>query len=358
MKDIDVVVCGHLCLDLIPDVSNLTFEALAIPGRLHEIGSAQFSTGGAVSNTGLALHQLGVNVRLMANVGDDLMGRGIVEFLRGRDEHLTETLRILPGKSSSYTIVISPPGRDRSFLYSPGTNVNFGIADLDFELIEQARIFHLGYPSVLARMYADDGAELTAIFQRAREVGAITSLDTALPDPTRSGRADWRKILMNCLPCVDIFLPSIEEALYMLRRKDYEAWHGDILSHLTQEYLSRLADELLEMGVTAAGFKLGEMGMYLKTGPHNPWPGWENMELWQPAFQVEVVGTTGAGDAAYAGFLAAWLRGFGPVACLRAACACGACCAEATDAISGVLSWEETILRLETAWPTRAERLG
>lgn len=41
----------------------------------------------------------------------------------------------------------------------------------------------------------------------------------------------------------------------------------NILRHLvTRGYLCELADQMLDMGVVIAGFKLGEMGMYLRTG--------------------------------------------------------------------------------------------
>ncbi|MFN8563131.1 MAG: hypothetical protein U0703_16320 [Anaerolineae bacterium] len=39
-----------------------------------------FLTGGSVSNTGLALNRFGVNVRLMASVGDDQIARLIIAF--------------------------------------------------------------------------------------------------------------------------------------------------------------------------------------------------------------------------------------------------------------------------------------
>ena len=55
-------------------------------------------------------------------------------------------------------------------------------------------------------------------------------------------------------------------------------------------------------------------------------------QIWHPAFQVDVAGTTGAGDAAYAGLLAALMRGLEPEACARMACAVAACNIEAADA--------------------------
>jgi sugar/nucleoside kinase (ribokinase family) len=65
---IDIVVGGHLCLDLIPRMEGVPLEKRLSPGQLFLVGALDISTGGAVSNTGLALHRLGAEVRLMATV--------------------------------------------------------------------------------------------------------------------------------------------------------------------------------------------------------------------------------------------------------------------------------------------------
>ena len=52
----DAVVAGHICLDVIPDLSGSpaeTFQRAFAPGRLVEVGPIAFSTGGPVTNTGL-----------------------------------------------------------------------------------------------------------------------------------------------------------------------------------------------------------------------------------------------------------------------------------------------------------------
>ncbi|HEX9870149.1 MAG TPA: hypothetical protein VGC99_16460 [Candidatus Tectomicrobia bacterium] len=74
---IDAVVAGHLCLDVIPDLSGSAqewFRDLLQPGRLVIVGPVDYCTGGPVSNTGLALTKLGVETRLMSKIGDDLFG--------------------------------------------------------------------------------------------------------------------------------------------------------------------------------------------------------------------------------------------------------------------------------------------
>ena len=114
--------------------------------------------------------------------------------------------------------------------------------------------------------------------------------------------------------------------------------------------------------------KLGERGLYLRCagGPALSGMGracpqdlsaWAERELWAPCFQVRVVGTTGAGDATIAGFLAALLRGLGPEEAATLAVAVGACNVEAADALSGLRSWEETLARVRSGWARLPLRL-
>jgi sugar/nucleoside kinase (ribokinase family) len=77
---------------------------------------------------------------------------------------------------------------------------------------------------------------------------------------------------------------------------------------------------------------------------------WANKELWAPCFQVNVVGTTGSGDATIAGFLSALLRDLPPEAAITTAVAVGASNVEAADALSGIRSWDDTQRRIATGW--------
>ena len=67
-----------------------------------------------------------------------------------------------------------------------------------------------------------------------------------------------------------------------------------------------------------------------------------------------MAGTTGAGDATVAGFLAAMLRGFPPDDAATVACAVGACNVEAADAIGGVHTWNETLARIAQGWKRKS----
>jgi len=341
------VVAGHICLDIIPAMPPIDPDALLAPGAVVEIGSALLCTGGSVSNTGRNLHRLGIPTRLMGKVGDDQFGQITLDLIRQDDPRLADEMIIAPGETSSYTLVISPPGKDRFFMHCPGANHTFSAEDVPYARLAEARLFHFGYPPYIQRMYANDGAELEELYCRAKATGVVTSLDMALPDPHGpSGQVNWRRILERTLPYVDLFLPSLDELLFMLRPE---------APHASDGLISEIAAEVLDMGARVLVLKLGSRGLYVRTGPqgapHTDDPDWRNCELWTPCFVPDpLVGTTGAGDATIAGFLAAILRDQPVKMAMTSAVAVGACNVEAADALSGVRSWEETWARIKAGW--------
>ncbi len=368
-----VVVAGHICLDVIPDLAGVprqNFERLFAPGRLLEVGPVTFSTGGPVSNTGLALNKLGIKTQLMGKVGADLFGGAVKQLVSNFDPQLAGGMVVDPAVNTSYTVVINPPQVDRIFLHHAGANDTFVATDVRYEAVAEARLFHFGYPPIMRSMYQNDGRELVEIFRRAKATGVTTSLDMSLPDPTSaSGRADWRTILQATLPYVDLFLPSAEEILYMLHRQKFAELHQaaaghDVLPLFTPEILTNLSHELIELGVKIVCIKVGHRGFYIHTAagqtinhlgrarPARP-KGWADKQMWAPAFQVEEVGATGAGDASIAGFLSALLRDISPEEAIIAATAVGACNVEAADGISGIRPWPETLDRVASGWSRR-----
>lgn len=362
------VVAGYFCLDIAPDLSHMPegqFLAYFRPGRLLQIGEAKFSGGGAVSNTGLVLNRLGTPTQFIAKVGADPFGRALCEIVAEQDPGLLEGIRMDEAASTSYTLIFDPPGIDRIFINFPGANDTFSIKDIDFEIIAKANLFHFGYPPGMRQFYLNDGDELVSLYKQVKSLGITTSLDTSFPDPTReSGKVNWKLLIKRTLPFVDIFQPSVEELLFMLRHDTYQTMAespGGVISAVTPDLLADLSDELLSLGVKIVLIKLGQRGAYLRTAGKavlqqmgNAAPqdlsGWSNQELWAPCFEVEVVGTTGSGDAAIAGFLSAVLRNTSPQLALTIAVAAGACSVEGPDSLSCVLTWERTVDRINHGW--------
>jgi len=112
-----VVVAGHICLDIIPDLPGGEAATRFRPGTLAEIGPATVATGGCVANTGCALHQLAASTRPLGKVGDDAFGSVVAAILARAG--LSDWLLVTPGAHTSYSIILSPPGRDRMVLHYP-----------------------------------------------------------------------------------------------------------------------------------------------------------------------------------------------------------------------------------------------
>jgi sugar/nucleoside kinase (ribokinase family) len=365
-KDIDVVVAGHICLDMFPEFINTkktSLEDLFIPGKLVNIGGMRICTGGTVSNTGIAMHILGARVSFMAKVGDDFIGETILNFLNSRVR--AEGIKIVKGESSSYTIVIAPKNTDRIFLHNPGTNDSFCYDDIDFDVVKDAKLFHLGYPPLMKSLYENDGEELKKIYSRVKELGVMTSLDCALPDPNSpSGRVNWKMILKRVLPYVDIFLPSVEEAQFVLDKREFlkmrERTEGKELLHLFDgDGLTKLSYKLLDYGGKIVGLKCGSRGLYVRTASRKKLmnigginlDNWSERELWAPSYHAEsFVSAAGAGDSAIAGFLVALLKGETIEMCLNYASMCGAQNVQALDTVSGLINWEMTTSKIESGW--------
>jgi len=206
-------------------------------------------------------------------------------------------------------VLVSPEG-ERSFIHTLGANALLAPDHVDFDLVGRAQILHIGSVGLLPSL---DGEPMAEVLRRARELGATTSLDTVW-DPL--GR--WAKVVEPCLPHVDLFLPALHEARAITGLEEPE----------------ENARFFLDRGARIVAVKMGDRGCLVTDG--DTW-------LTVPAYSVDVVDTTGAGDAFVAGFLMGWLRNWTLERIARFANAVGAMCVTSVGATSGVRSAEETL---------------
>lgn len=366
-----VMVAGLLCLDLIPGLAaDAAFNAahaahVPAPGSLEIIGPATLAIGGCVGNTGVALHRLGLRTTLVARVGDDPFGQILRRLVRaeipGRGARLIPT----PGGSTSYSVIDTRPGVDRTIRHFPGVNDSFVADDVPPDLLAAAALLHVGYPPLMAGLVARDGHELGRLMAGAHRRDTITSLDMAAANVeagtgaggVHAGRVRWPELLRRVLPHVDVFIPSLDEAARLLTREVRRDARGAPL----MSDLAGLTDELLRLGVAIAGLKLGDHGLYIRTAPAariaavpgSLAPVWADRELYSSVFRTRVVGTTGAGDATIAGFLFGLVRGMSPEAAVTAACAVGGTSTEAPDGTTAIPGWTVIAARIRGGWRRR-----
>lgn len=367
--DKKVIVAGHICLDVTPVFADngVPFAELLLPGKMPHVGAADIHTGGCVANTGLAMKKLGVDVSLMGKVGDDHFGDIVKEIL---EEHgASEGLVVDSASTTSYSVVLAPPGVDRIFLHNPGANDTFVSADVSDEALDKASLLHFGYPPLMKRMFEDGGSELENLMSRAKAKGVATSLDLSAVDPaSEAGKADWIAILSKVLPVVDFFVPSVEELAYMLDRELYEEWQwraygGDITEVVDiEKEVVALAQKALTLGAKVVLVKCGARGMYWKTSDAEQLKevgdkveldvgAWADKSGFEKSFVPRrVLSGTGAGDTSIAAFLTTMLEGCPPEECMQLATATGACCVENYDALTGLATLEQLRKRIADGW--------
>jgi sugar/nucleoside kinase (ribokinase family) len=164
-----------------------------------------------------------------------------------------------------------------------------------------------------------DGEPTAEVVRRAREIGVITCLDTVW-----NSAIDPLPVLDPCLPHLDYFLPSIDEA--------------GLLTGLQSP--ADVAAFFLDKGVGVVGLKLGDEGCWIQDSQRR---------LHVPAYEVAAVDTSGAGDAWVAGFLAGLLEGWDLEEAGRLGNAMGAMCVTAIGTTPGLRNMEDTLTFMEQA---------
>lgn len=361
-------VAGTIALDIIPKFppEACSRDELLAEGKTIYIPDIALALGGAVSNTGIAMHRLGAHVVLTSKVGDDPLGV-VVRHLLESDE-VESHLEVVPGRGSSATIVTVPKGSDRTFWHRRGASQEYSFRDLPEEVLAQSDLFHFGYPTGMECMYIDGGETLKELYRFVKGRGLTTSLDLSLPGLTsESGQADWKHILYGVLPYVDVFLPSLEETLFLLRKEYYldvagRAGNNYAIDYIDLSVLRELGDEILDLGVKVFGLKLGKKGIYLRTAGAEAFRSfgalgtglcedWWDREILEPPYRTrEMCSTNGAGDTAIAGFLTGLMEGWGPERCLKLAAGAAATRIESPEGVRAICGAEAVLNRIDCGW--------
>jgi sugar/nucleoside kinase (ribokinase family) len=129
---------------------------------------------------------------------------------------------------------------------------------------------------------------------------------------------------------------------------DELAWMLGFEANPSPDQVQQMAKMCLDLGCGLVGIKLGEDGIFAAAGEEPArldrlvpgWARWQGERLGQPSLEVETVGTTGAGDTAIAGFIAAMVNGETFPAALEMAAASAACSVQGRDGVGGVRSYE------------------
>lgn len=252
-----------LCVGVhVLDVHVRTVQSVPSGSEGALVDEIRMSPAGTAGGTAVVLAKLGASVTSVAAVGPDPLGTTLVGLLAARGVD-TSHIVVKEGVQTSASVLPIKGDGDRPAWHCIGANGVFGLDDIDLSLVRSAKHIHLGGPEFL-------GDAAAVVLKEARAAGATTSIDLLAP-----GDPMWLDVIAECLPHVDFFLPNDEQLLGLTGAATLED----------------AAQVFVDRGVGCVAVTAGSRGAYV-TGVG-----------WVPAFDIDVVDTTGCGDAFSAGFV-------------------------------------------------------
>lgn len=254
-------------------------------GQLVE--TIRMSPAGTAGGTAVVLSRLGAEVTSYGAVGTDPIADVLLALLAAEGVDTSGLVRKDDHQTSASVLPVRPNG-DRPAWHCIGANGAFTLDDLDLAALDGISHLHLGGPEFLG------GEAAGRLLAHGRSLGAVTSLDILAP-----GDPDMLAWIADALPHTDYLLPNDEQ----------------VLGFTGASSLADGARALVDAGAGCVAVTQGARGALVVTAD-------EVIEV--PAYSVEVVDTTGCGDAFSAGFLRGLslgrdLRGAAELGCATAA---------------------------------------
>lgn len=305
MKKWDVFVFGDCNTDLIIQ----GVREIPLPGSEKEIEEIKTFPGGGAALFAMGIGKLGLKPVLQSAVGNDFYGSFVLEQLEAA--HVDCSLMERREQEHTGISLSFTDRRDRAFLTYQGTNRSLHIGQLDLEALRRAVHIHLtGYEG------SKNHVEYAAALKRIRRVEGITvSFDVGW-DST----GEWGQQIYELFPYLDVVFMNETEALHYTRTNSAEEAAKD-----------------MARSVGMAVVKLGSQGAVAAC----------RGELFMaPAYRVEAVDSTGAGDSFNAGFIDGCLKGRPVEECLTRGNACGAMSVRMAGGNTGFPTGEELRLWL------------
>lgn len=286
----DVVGFGENSLDFVYRV-----QRLPGPGQKVRTSSHSIRPGGQVATTMVACAALGARSRYVGTFGSDDAGTTVRMALAARGVDLQHAL--VREASNRYAVIVVEDGSgERAILWDRDERLAIEPGQVRSEWVEGARILHVDA--------TDDKASVA--LARLVAPGTIVTCDVDTVTPSTRELID--------AVTDPVFADGVPSAL------TGEADHERALRQLRNRHPGRL---VVTLGVAGAMMLEGDA------------------LIREPAFAVDVVDTTGAGDVFRAGFICGLLRGLSGQALLRFANAAAALSCTRAGAIDSVPTADE-----------------
>ena len=299
----DVVCAGTALADLI--IKGFDPKPVSKGRFLSE--SAALHVGGEALNEAVAAARLSLDTGILCFLGSDSVGQIIEKALT--DNGVDTFAAVRPeGVATPITTMFVDENGDRKSIMNSSHKYSFHPAE-HTDVLSETRAVTIGS---LFRAPFQDAGETEKFLKKAKENGVLVFADTKLPSFWQLTLSDFK----NVLPLIDYIFPNEDEARHYTGEEDPE----------------RCADVFLSYGVRNVIVKLSGRGCFFKNSDER---------IFMPAFKIDAVDATGAGDNFLSGFVKGMLSGCTHEESLRIASACGAMCAQHVGAINGAKSMAE-----------------
>jgi sugar/nucleoside kinase (ribokinase family) len=308
----DAAIFGLIVADVL--ASPMDLRRPPAPGGLAILKSLELTTGGNVCNTGVAMTKLGMNVAATGLVGKDALGSAVTERLQQMGLNVACVFADARAQTSASVAAIEAGG-ERCFFHVPGVTALLDAAMFRrcFDTFRQCAIVQIGYFGLLPSLTA----ELPQLLKELRAAAPQTQIALDTVNPPAS--AD---LLKPILPHLDIFCPSRTEAAALTGETDPRK----MVAAFRQQMKSGLI-----------AIKLDAEGCYVDDA---------KASVFAPAYKIDVVDTTGAGDVWFGGLLTGLRKNMSLEQSAKFANRAAADCCTALGASAGVKSFEQTLERI------------
>ena len=235
----------------------------------------RMTAAGTAAGTALTFAKLGAVVRTAGAIGTDPAGDLLLSLLASAGIDTDLVVR-KPDVPTSMSVLPIRPNGERPSLHLLGANLVYTLDDIDWDAVAACDHIHLGGAELLGPEFS------SRILRHAKENGVTTSVDLIAP---------------GGMGTFDIIAPAMAYTDYLLPNKD------QVLGFTGEADLADGCRCLLDAGVGLLAVTCGAEGALVVS--HE---GTQQV----PAFAVDVVDTTGCGDAFSAGFVYATRIGRAP----------------------------------------------
>jgi sugar/nucleoside kinase (ribokinase family) len=286
----------------------------------------RITAAGTAAGPAVDLAKLGGQPVSMGVIGDDYEGGLMVDLMAGFGCDMSRLVRDPGGPTHVSLLFIGPDGERNPIMIRPTGARPLTLADIDMDAVAAADVLHVGGADQLGD-FVDEG--LTQLIGHARANDVVVTVDVlAMCDEALRDR------LAPALSQAQFFFPNEGQLAEMTGTED------------PAEGVRRLRDAV---GVeTVIGTLGGEGSMIL--GPAG--------EARVPAFDVDVVDTTGCGDAYVAGFIVAIANGWDAQAAGYLGAAASGLVATGLGSDSGIVDLDSTLEFMATQAPERIAELS